>query len=118
MIPTGRGGRASSRRAHLVFFEARRLLGLRVARRAGVFFADAGLLLLAGLFAARFGDGAGDDFGVAAFGFGDGGGDGFGDAFAFVAGAAFFFGAAPLAFRRYMQSGIATIEMRPKAACE
>ena len=106
------GARAPA--AHLVFFEARRLLGLRVARRAGVFFADAGLLLLAGLFAARFGDGAGDDFGVAAFGFGDG----FGDAFAFVAGAAFFFGAAPLAFRRYMQSGIATIEMRPKAACE
>ena len=90
------------------FADARRLLGLRVLG------ADAGLFALAGLFAARFGDGAGEDFGVAAFGFGDG----FGDAFAFVAGAAFFFGAAPLAFRRYMQSGIATIEMRPKAACE
>ena len=46
---------------------------------AGVFF---GVLLLAGLFAARLGDGAGDDFGVAAFGFGDG----FGAAFALAAG--------------------------------
>ena len=58
------------------FADARRLLGLRVLG------ADAGLFALAGLFAARFGDGAGDDFGVAAFGFGDG----FGAAFALAAG--------------------------------
>ena len=54
------------------FADARRLLGLRVLG------ADAGLLALAGLFAARFGV-------AAAAGFGDA----FGDAFAFAAGAAF-----------------------------
>ena len=54
------------------FADARRLLGLRVLG------ADAGLLALAGLFAARFGVAAAAGFGEA-----------FGDAFALAAGAAF-----------------------------